>query len=203
MRNLSGFLLLFDSGIWSPVQFTHWAYFYDYMEPRQPGSTSLAPWVSFGYAQTYPEMKEELEKRGLLPDVGPEGFSPYFPGGAVNNNGDFWKRHASANVRWRLPPCTLSKQLFPCENAACLLCVFTREQEALAGAEKTLGQSLWHPFDKLRAGLMAVTCDWQAKPCTATTSAGVEMPSLPSSAQADRQSTMHEEVCLFSGLRLC
>ena len=133
MQNLSGFLLLFDSGTWSPVQFTHWAYFYDYMEPRQPHSAALAPWVSFSYAQIYPEMREELEKRGLLPHIesGPEMFSAYFPGGAVNNNSMFWNRHASANLRWRLPPYTLSAQHFPCENSACLLCAFTREQEAL------------------------------------------------------------------------
>ena len=133
MQNLSGFLLLLDS-VWSPVQFTHWAYFYDYMEPRQPDSTALAPWVSFGYAQVYPEMKAELDKRGLLPKLeGPDGFSAYFPGGVLNNNGEFWQRHASANWRWRLPPDTLSQQRFPCENAACILCAFTRKQE---GAEE-------------------------------------------------------------------
>lgn len=34
MQSLSGFLLLYDSG-WAPVQFTHWAYFYDVLEKRQ------------------------------------------------------------------------------------------------------------------------------------------------------------------------
>mmetsp|Transcript_43276 Transcript_43276/g.101009 ORF Transcript_43276/g.101009 Transcript_43276/m.101009 type:complete len:469 (-) Transcript_43276:7-1413(-) len=130
MQHYSGFLLLFDS-VWSPVQFTHWAYFYDYMESRQPGSAKLAPWVSTGYAQVYPEMRPELEKRGLLSfEMGPDMFAQYFPGGASNNNSAFWVRHASANARWRLPPKSLVRQHFPCENAACLLCNFTLEQEA-------------------------------------------------------------------------
>ena len=44
MQSLSGFLLLYDSG-WAPLQFTHWAYFYDVLEQRQ-ASSDLAPWVS-------------------------------------------------------------------------------------------------------------------------------------------------------------
>lgn len=130
MQHYSGFLLLYDSG-WSPLQFTHWAYFYDFMEKRQEGSADLAPWVSFGYAAMYPEMRQALESRKLLEAKvdGPDGMSPFFPGGALNNNGGFWLRHASANVRWRLPPKGLEIAEFPCENPGCLLCNFTRDQE--------------------------------------------------------------------------
>ena len=52
-----------------------------------------------------------------------------FAGGALNNNGGFWLRHASANVRWRLPPKGLEVAAFPCENPGCLLCNFTLDQE--------------------------------------------------------------------------
>ncbi|CAJ1398309.1 unnamed protein product [Effrenium voratum] len=129
MQNLGGFLLLYDSA-WAPIQFTHWAYFYDYMEPRQPGSTALAPWVSYGYVAMYPEMQSALAKCKLLSEKvdGPDGMSPFFPGGALNNNSTWWKRHGSANVRWRLPPKHLSLEAFPCEYADCLLCNFARGQ---------------------------------------------------------------------------
>ena len=48
MQHYGGFLLLLeDFAQWSPVQFTHWAYFYDFMEPRQAGRvgyrSGLAP----------------------------------------------------------------------------------------------------------------------------------------------------------------
>ena len=58
------------------------------------------------------------------------GFvSPVGSGGALNNNLAFWLRHASANVRWRLPPKGLDIATFPCENPGCLLCNFTKDQE--------------------------------------------------------------------------
>eukprot|EP00913_Durusdinium_trenchii_P022782 g21387.t2 len=88
MQHYSGFLLLYDAPRWSPIQFTHWGYFYDFMEKRQ-GSSKLAPWVSFGYASMYPEMKEALKQRNLLSAKvdGPDGMSPFFPGWLISDCG--------------------------------------------------------------------------------------------------------------------
>ncbi|CAK9027956.1 Calpain catalytic domain-containing protein [Durusdinium trenchii] len=118
---------------------------YDQHVPKISGSSFLEQQIrragagpvgvadsGFGYASMYPEMKEALKQRNLLSAKvdGPDGMSPFFPGGALNNNGAFWLRHASANLRWRLPPLGLEALRFPCENPGCLLCRFTAEQEA-------------------------------------------------------------------------
>lgn len=42
MQHYSGFLLLYDAPRWSPIQFTHWGYFYDFMEKRQAGPAGPA-----------------------------------------------------------------------------------------------------------------------------------------------------------------
>ena len=76
-------------------------------------------------------MRPALERRQLLEAKvdGPDGMSPFFPGGALNNNLEFWRRHASANLRWRLPPKCLKALAFPCEYTDCLLCNFTLQEE--------------------------------------------------------------------------
>ena len=69
----------------------------------------------------------------LIHDFGDPFVANVWPsgpaGGALNNNGGFWLRHASANIRWRLPPKGLELAAFPCENPGCLLCNFTQDQE--------------------------------------------------------------------------
>mmetsp|Transcript_66971 Transcript_66971/g.150544 ORF Transcript_66971/g.150544 Transcript_66971/m.150544 type:complete len:535 (-) Transcript_66971:99-1703(-) len=122
-QNDGGFLLLKDGALWAPLQFLHWSYYYgECKEERLWGSGKLAPWVSSGYAQMYPELRPALEARGLLKEPGPDGFAGAFPGGLENNDDAFWERHLGENLRWRCPPVRREAKEFPCENPRCILC---------------------------------------------------------------------------------
>lgn len=130
-QNDGGFLLLRDGDQWAPQQFQHWSYHYDYLGgERVPGATDLAPWVTSGYARTYPAMVPALEEHGLIKEPDPvNGYAAYFPGGAENNDLNWWSRHYGYNFRWRLPPSKLAPNALPCEDPECLICRHMKEHE--------------------------------------------------------------------------